>query len=160
MASPQNSWNFAYILGLRPSFFCDLHLRIRENSHVFWEENQDLWKCAHFLKGRPFFWSSPQNSRWTHFSFSSHSRIQINKVFVPPQNLFMSPPPVTRSWRRACRASFNSCWCPLIRFTYTTTRQQAMMEKEMITFKHNFRLTFSGFFAELMATSCNINVTL
>ena len=35
-----------------------------------------------------------------------------------------------------------------------TTRQQTMTEKGIITFKHNFPLTFSPFFAKLLATNC------
>ena len=80
--SPRNSWNFAYIMGRRPFFFFFFFLvftsefveirtilgmktRICGNARNFWNED--------------FFWLSP-------FSFHPRSRIQINKVFVPPQN--------------------------------------------------------------------------
>ena len=36
---------------------------------------------------------------------------------------------------------------------YTTTRQQTMMDKEIITFKHNSPLMFPRFFAKLLATN-------
>ena len=36
---------------------------------------------------------------------------------------------------------------------HATTRQQTVMEKGIITFKHNSSLTFSRFFAKLLATS-------
>ena len=32
-----------------------LHLRIRENLHVFCDEDQNLWNFAYFLRWRPFF---------------------------------------------------------------------------------------------------------
>ena len=37
---------------------------------------------------------------------------------------------------------------------HATTRQRTMMEKGIITFKHNSPLTFSQFFAKLLATNC------
>ena len=37
---------------------------------------------------------------------------------------------------------------------HATTRQQTMMEEEIITFKHNSPSTFSRFFAKLLATNC------
>ena len=37
---------------------------------------------------------------------------------------------------------------------HVTTRQQAMMEKGIITFKYKFPLAFSRFFAKLLATKC------
>ena len=37
---------------------------------------------------------------------------------------------------------------------YVTTKQQTMMEKVITTFKHNSPLTFSLFFAKLLATNC------
>ena len=37
---------------------------------------------------------------------------------------------------------------------HATTRQQTMMEKGKIMFKHNSRLTFSRFFEKLLATNC------
>ena len=49
----------------------------------------------------------------------------------------------------------------LVRFTQITvlehhsmTRQHIMMEIEIITFKHNSPLTFSQFFAKLLAAKC------
>ena len=36
---------------------------------------------------------------------------------------------------------------------YATTRQQTMMEKRIITFKHNSPLMFFRFFAKLLATN-------
>ena len=39
---------------------------------------------------------------------------------------------------------------------HVTTRQQVIMEKGMIIFKHNFRLKFSRLFAKLLATNCFI----
>ena len=36
---------------------------------------------------------------------------------------------------------------------YSTTRLQAMMEKGIVAFKHNSPLTFSRFFAKLLATN-------
>ena len=50
---------------------------------------------------------------------------------------------------------------PPVRFTqntfsehHVTARQQAIIEKGIITFKHNSRLKFSPFFAKLLATNC------
>ena len=37
---------------------------------------------------------------------------------------------------------------------HATTRQQTLMEKEIITFKHNSPLMFFRFFAKLVATNC------
>ena len=37
---------------------------------------------------------------------------------------------------------------------HATTRQQTMMEKEIITFKQNFPLMFFQFFAKLLTTNC------
>ena len=37
---------------------------------------------------------------------------------------------------------------------HATTRQQTMMEKGIITFKHNSALTFSHVFAKSLATNC------
>ena len=37
---------------------------------------------------------------------------------------------------------------------YSVTRQHTMMEKGISTFKHNSPLTFSRFFAKLLATNC------
>ena len=37
-----------------------------------------------------------------------------------------------------------------------TTRQQTMMEKGIITFKHNSPWTFSRFFPKLLGTNCCI----
>ena len=50
---------------------------------------------------------------------------------------------------------------PLFRFIqnaflehHVTTRQQAIMEKGIIIFKHDSRLKFSRLFAKLLATNC------
>ena len=55
----------------------------------------------------------------------------------------------------------NDCLCSQFWLTQNTflkhhvpTRQQAIIEKEIITFKHNSRLKFSRFFAKLLATNC------
>ena len=37
---------------------------------------------------------------------------------------------------------------------HSTTRQQTMMEKGIITFKHNSPVMFFRFFAKLLATNC------
>ena len=54
-----------------------------------------------------FFWSSPCSfdPDWDKFLVPPcPSRIHRNKLLVPPQNLFLPPPPpVTLSWRRALR---------------------------------------------------------
>ena len=52
------------------------------------------------------FTSNLWNSRWTLSSVGPHSQIEINKVFVPPQNLFI--PPITLSSRRACVVRYTS----------------------------------------------------
>ena len=56
----------------------------------------------------------------------------------------------------------NDCLCPppfwFIQNAFldhrVTTRQQAIMEKGIIIFKHDFRLKFSRLFAKLLATNC------
>ena len=59
------------------------------------------------------------------------------------------------------RAPPNGYLCPPFKFTQITvlehhsmTRQHTMMEKEIISLKHNSPLTFSPFFAKLLATNC------
>ena len=37
---------------------------------------------------------------------------------------------------------------------HVTARLETMMEKRIITFKHNYPLTFSRFFAKLLSTNC------
>ena len=55
----------------------------------------------------------------------------------------------------------NDCLCPPFWFIQNafldhrvTTRQQAIMEKGIIIFKHDSRLKFSRLFAKLLATNC------
>ena len=59
----------------------EMENRICENAGTFSDE--DFVFFALHLRMRGY-------SRWTLFSFSPHSRIQINKVLVPP------PPPQSR----------------------------------------------------------------
>ena len=71
-------------------------------------------------------------------------------------------PPVPWLWgaRGAVPPLTTACAPPPFRFTQNmflerqlTIRQQAVMEKGIITFKHNSRLKFSPFFAKLLATN-------
>ena len=110
MVSLTNSWKWAYILGWRPLFYF----------FYFWSLSQISWKFAHFLRWRSefvnirvfcwdttfFFFSLPQilsNFAMNTFFFGPHSRIQGNKVFVPPKVCLCPPPPVMPSWSVACR---------------------------------------------------------
>ena len=79
--------------GIKTFFFVGgLHLRIRENSQVF-EMKTEFVDISVFFEIRTFFLRIRRISGWTLFSFGPHSRIQINKVFVPPQP---PPPPQSR----------------------------------------------------------------
>ena len=106
---------FTYVWGRRPLFFC-LHLRIRGNSQVFPEdflvftsefvEIRTSFEMKNRIYGNSrIFWHenlffllglhlrTRGNSREIPSSCGPRSRIQLNKLFVPPQNLFMPPPP-------------------------------------------------------------------
>ena len=57
----------------------------------------------------------------------------------------------------------NDCLCPLSQFWFirnafvvhhVTTKQQALMEKGIIIFKHDSRLKFPRLFAKMLATNC------
>ena len=64
-------------------------------------------------------------------------------------------------WGQGRRTPPNDHLCPPFRFTqnvflehHVTTRQQAIMEKGIIIFKHDSRLKFSRLFAKFLTTKC------
>ena len=61
--------------------------------------------CGNFQTEDLFFWSSP-------FSFDPHSRIYINKVLVPPKNLF-TPPQLRYSGAGPVIIAVGSQWAKL-----------------------------------------------
>ena len=67
-------------------FFLGIQFRIRGKLQDFWDDTRivEIFELKTFFFF--FFWSSL-------FLFDPYSRIHINKVFVPPQNLFMPPQP-------------------------------------------------------------------
>ena len=73
--------------------------------------------------------------------------------------LALCPVPSLRGARGA-GSSTSNCLCPPFQFTqntflehHVTTRQQAKIEKGIITFKDNSRLKFFRFFAKLLSTN-------
>ena len=68
---PQNSWKFARFLRWKTEF-----VKVRALFQM-----KTLFFFGLHLRMRGY-------SRWTLFSFSPHSRIQINKLLVPPQSRY------------------------------------------------------------------------
>ena len=76
------SWNIAYILGRRLFFLSSPQNSWTIGQFLRWKpELVDIFGLKTFFFGLYLFWFDP------------HSWILINKVLVPPQNLFMPPPP-------------------------------------------------------------------
>ena len=98
----RTTWHF----GIKTFFFW--------RSPVFGRKNRKTVWISDFSRKTPLnFWSSlwSFDPDWDKFLVPPcPSRININKLLVPPQNLFLSPPlPVTLSWRRAwCKATLES----------------------------------------------------
>ena len=86
---PKICWNLRIFLGWR-SFF-GLHPRIPKNSHIFGDE---------YLFFLGFYSRICEISRCRLLFFGPHSWIRSIKLFVPPQNLFMPPPPSRYSGAR------------------------------------------------------------
>ena len=96
------------------------------------------------------------------------SNLNLNLVFSQSMNLNLEIKNKMNGSNQSCcyrgqRRPYppNSRLCPhfgllkiLLLKHHATTRQQTMMEKGIITFKHNSPLMFFRFFVKLLATNC------